>query len=43
MKKVAIVMGSDSDLAVLQPAFDKLKELSVPFEARIISAHRTPV
>ena len=42
MKKVAIVMGSDSDLAVLQPAFDKLKELSVPFEARIISAHRTP-
>ncbi len=42
MKKVAIVMGSDSDLAVLQPAFDKLKELSIPFEARIISAHRTP-
>lgn len=42
MKKVAIIMGSDSDLAVLQPAFDKLKELSVPFEARIISAHRTP-
>ncbi len=42
MKKVAIVMGSDSDLAVLQPAFDKLKELAVPFEARIISAHRTP-
>jgi len=42
MKKIAIVMGSDSDLPVMQQAIDCLKEFSVPFEVRIISAHRTP-
>ena len=43
MKKVAIVMGSDSDLPKLTPAADKLKELGIPFEVRVISAHRTPM
>ena len=43
MKKVAIVMGSDSDLAVLTPAIDKLKSFSIPHEVRVISAHRTPM
>ncbi|GHU73882.1 N5-carboxyaminoimidazole ribonucleotide mutase [Clostridia bacterium] len=40
--KVAVVLGSDSDLPVMQGAFDTLKGLGVPFEARIMSAHRTP-
>lgn len=40
--KVAIIMGSRSDLVNLQEAFDTLKSFSVPFTARIISAHRTP-
>jgi len=35
-------MGSDSDLPVMQGAIDVLEELSVPFEVRIVSAHRTP-
>ena len=39
---VAIVMGSDSDLANLKGAFQILKEFNVPFTARVISAHRTP-
>lgn len=39
---VAILMGSDSDLKVLQTTFDELKALEIPFEARILSAHRTP-
>ena len=43
MKKVGIVMGSDSDLPVAQKAADALKELGVPYEAHIYSAHRTPV
>ena len=43
MKKVGLVMGSDSDLPVVQKAVDKLKELGVPYEAHIYSAHRTPV
>lgn len=43
MKKVAIIMGSDSDLPVAQKAADALKELGVPYEAHIYSAHRTPV
>ena len=43
MKKVAIVMGSDSDLPKLTPATDKLKEFGIPFEVRVISAHRTPM
>lgn len=43
MKKVAIVMGSDSDLPVLKPAIKTLAELEIPFEVHIMSAHRTPV
>lgn len=43
MKKVAIVMGSDSDLPILTPAIDKLKSFSIPYEVRVISAHRTPM
>ncbi len=43
MKKVGLIMGSDSDLPVVQKAADKLKELGVPYEAHIYSAHRTPV
>ena len=43
MKKVAVIMGSDSDLGVVSGAMKALKELGVPFEAHVISAHRTPV
>ena len=43
MKKVAVIMGSDSDLPVLQGAFDQLKKLEIPYEAHVYSAHRTPV
>lgn len=42
MKKVGIVMGSDSDLPVVQKAIDQLKKFDVPYEAHIYSAHRTP-
>lgn len=42
MKKVGLIMGSDSDLPVVQKAVDKLKALDVPYEAHIYSAHRTP-
>lgn len=42
MKKVGIVMGSDSDLPVVKKATDMLKTLEIPFEAHIFSAHRTP-
>ena len=42
MKKIGIVMGSKSDLPVVQKAIDTLKELEIPFEAHIYSAHRTP-
>ena len=42
MKKVGIVMGSDSDLPVVKKATDMLKTLDIPFEAHIFSAHRTP-
>lgn len=42
MKKVAVIMGSDSDLPVVSKAFDILKEYDVPFEVHIYSAHRTP-
>ena len=42
MKKVAIVMGSDSDLPIIKKATDMLKSLDIPFEAHIYSAHRTP-
>ncbi len=42
MAKVAIVMGSNSDLPVVQGAITKLKEFGIDFEAHVISAHRTP-
>ncbi len=42
MKKVGIVMGSDSDLPVVKKATDMLKALDIPFEAHVFSAHRTP-
>jgi 5-(carboxyamino)imidazole ribonucleotide mutase len=42
MKKVGIVMGSDSDLPVLEKAAEVLKEYGVPFEMHVYSAHRTP-
>ncbi len=41
-KKVAIIMGSDSDLPVVQGAIDRLESLDIPVEARVMSAHRTP-
>lgn len=43
MKKVAIIMGSDSDLPVVEKAIDTLKEYGVPYEVHVYSAHRTPV
>ena len=42
MKRVAVVMGSDSDLNTMQGAVDMLKKLEIPFTVRVISAHRTP-
>ena len=42
MKKVAIIMGSDSDLPIAEKAAAKLEEYGVPFEVHIYSAHRTP-
>lgn len=42
MKKVAIIMGSDSDLPVVEKAIDTLKSFEVPTEVHIFSAHRTP-
>ena len=42
MKKVAVVMGSDSDLPVMKPCIDRLRAFGVPVVARVISAHRTP-
>ncbi len=43
MKKVGIIMGSDSDLPVVEKGIAKLKEYGVPFEVHVFSAHRTPV
>lgn len=43
MKKVGIIMGSDSDLPIVQKAADMLKSLEIPYEVHIYSAHRTPV
>ena len=43
MKKVGLIMGSDSDLPVVSKAMDTLKEYGVPFEVHVYSAHRTPV
>ena len=42
MKKVAIIMGSDSDLPVVTPAIKQLKDLQIETEVRVMSAHRTP-
>ena len=42
MKKVAVIMGSDSDWSVVKGACTVLKDFGVPFEAHILSAHRTP-
>ena len=43
MKKVAIIMGSDSDLPVLEGAIKTLNQFDVPCEVRVLSAHRTPI
>ena len=43
MKKIGIIMGSDSDLPIIKKATDMLKVLEIPFEVHIYSAHRTPV
>ena len=42
MKKIGIIMGSDSDLPVVQKAVNTLREFEVPFEIHVYSAHRTP-
>lgn len=42
MKKVAVIMGSDSDLPVVEKAFGVFREYGVPFEVHVFSAHRTP-
>ena len=42
MKKVGIIMGSDSDLPVVEKAINVLKDFDIPFEVHIYSAHRTP-
>ena len=42
MKKVGIIMGSDSDLPIVQKAIDTLQTLGIPFEVHVFSAHRTP-
>lgn len=43
MKKVGIVMGSDSDLPILRKTMDTLASLDIPYECHVYSAHRTPV
>lgn len=43
MRKIGILMGSDSDLPVVEKAIDTLKEFGVPYEVHVFSAHRTPV
>ena len=42
MKKVAVIMGSDSDWPVVKAAVEQLKKFGIPYEAHILSAHRTP-
>lgn len=42
MKKVAVIMGSDSDLPVARKAAEALSSLGIPFEVHVYSAHRTP-
>ena len=43
MKKIAVIMGSDSDLPVVKKATDMLEAFGVPYEVHVFSAHRTPV
>lgn len=43
MKKVAVIMGSDSDLPIVEKAFSVLDDLGVPYEVHVFSAHRTPI
>ena len=43
IKKVGILMGSDSDLPIVKKATDMLTSLEIPFEVHVYSAHRTPV
>ncbi|MBQ1351974.1 MAG: 5-(carboxyamino)imidazole ribonucleotide mutase [Oscillospiraceae bacterium] len=43
MKKVAVIMGSDSDWPIVKPAVETLQSLAIPFEAKVMSAHRTPI
>lgn len=43
MKKVALIMGSDSDLPIVEKGIDILKKFNVPFEVHVFSAHRTPL
>ena len=43
MKKVAIIMGSDSDFPIVKNAAMKLKEFNIPYEIHVMSAHRTPI
>ena len=43
MKKIGIIMGSDSDLPIIQKAVDVLKPFGAPYEVHIYSAHRTPI
>ena len=43
MKKVAVIMGSDSDLPVVEKAINTLREYGVPYEVHVFSAHRTPL
>ena len=43
MKKVGIIMGSDSDLPVVEIAINTLKSFDVPYEVHVYSAHRTPI
>ena len=42
MAKIAIIIGSDSDLEIIQPCLDQLKTMDVDYELRVLSAHRTP-
>ena len=42
MKKIGIIMGSDSDLPIVSKAINTLKEFGVPYEVHVFSAHRTP-
>ena len=42
MKKIAVIMGSDSDLPIVEKAIQTLQEYQVPYEVHVYSAHRTP-